>query len=162
MIPLTRKLRFQGDSMLPLLEDGDEVLMRSASWGETAPGDLVVWARFSQKGASLVVHRLVSLSSTAEGNGFSAATQGDANPYPDEPPASGDLLGKVVGFRRRWVSFTLGAGAGRFWDRSCRLYARLIVRPWSRGGSPSPLRALILTPPRLLFLLLSRLPSRPS
>lgn len=154
VITVTRRFSFSGDSMLPLLQDGDQIWVRSIPWEQAASGDLMVFARFSSGRPSLVVHRLLAKDRTA------VRTRGDACRQPDAPAQPGDFLGKVVGFERGALRLALESAPGRRWNWFCRIYGRLFLGWWREAAGPlgGPGRGLLraaLLPARLaagLFL----------
>ncbi|MBI5211585.1 MAG: S24/S26 family peptidase [Elusimicrobia bacterium] len=147
MIPLTRRFAFQGDSMLPLLESGDEVWVRAVPLEDAEPGDLLVWARFQGAQPALVVHRLLGVGRSAGGE-LVARTRGDARLHDDEPFGAGEFLGKVVALRRGGSFVDLQSCAGRLYDGACRFCAGVFLRGGTGG---SRLRRAVLAPSRLLL-----------
>lgn len=153
-LKLTQRFTVSGDSMLPLLEPGDEVWVRAGA-AEASPGDLLVFARFKGRDPSLVVHRL-----SADG-----LTRGDACLAADPPREKRDCLGRVVALRRRGKLLSLDSPAGAAWDGFCRLYAAVFLRFWREGpldwlerrgfgGAARLLRGAALAPARGLGALL--------
>lgn len=140
-IKLTQRFTVSGDSMLPLLEPGDEVWVRAQAQAE--PGALMVYARFNGREPSLVVHRLLGQS----------LTRGDSSPHNDPPQEAGDFLGQVVAFKRGGAVVDLDSPRGKILNHFCRLYARLILR-WWRELKAERFRAAALAPARLVFSLL--------
>lgn len=154
MIPLTRRFTLRGDCMLPTIEPGDEVWVRTGPLGDAA-GRLVAYGRFTQGVPELAVHRLLE----------DGRTRADARLSCDPAGENAAFMGRVVAVTRGGRVAALDAGRGRAWDRFCRLYARVFMAPWRErvlnrlegplGGFPQrALRGAALAPPRLLFRLL--------
>jgi len=141
-VAITRIFRFQGDSMLPLLEEDDELWVRAVPWKDVREQDLMVYARFGADAPSLVVHRLLGRGPRAR----AARLRGDSRRYTDSPVALGDFLGKAIAFKRGATLVAFSSPGGRFWDRFCLWYARLLLQ-WT----PEALRGAALALPRLLF-----------
>lgn len=140
-IKLTQRFTVSGDSMLPLLEPGDEVWVRPQAKSE--PGALMVYARFNGREPSLVVHRLLGRF----------LTRGDSSLHKDPPQEAGDFLGQVVAFKRGNAVVDLDSFRGKILNHFCRLYARIVLCRWS-GLKNGVLRAVALAPARLVYSLL--------
>jgi hypothetical protein len=82
------ELTLRGDSMAPLVRDGDVVCVEP---GAARPGELVL----AERDGRLVTHRLVSLAAGV------AVTRGDACRGDDPPVPATALLGRVVRIKRR-------------------------------------------------------------
>lgn len=122
-------LRVSGESMLPLLRDGDRVEIRPAAPEDLRRGDLLVF----QQGEHLLVHRLVAR------HGADWVARGDNLPDRDPPIPLEAVLGKVrrVDGRAGHIDLARGpwpaaqallgylAGARRCGGRRDRLLARL-------------------------------------
>jgi len=106
-----------GDSMAPLLLDGDRLRV-SHVIGHVRRGDVLV---FRRQGV-LVAHRV--LRSRREGARVVFLTKGDGVPSPDRPPVEEEqLVGRVVGLDRdgryvaldrpkwRWLGWIIASGA---------------------------------------------------
>ena len=90
--------RVDGYSMLPTLEGGDLVVIRSVPIGSVHVGDIIVYNGLCSTGGESVVHRVVSITSSG-----GLITEGDNNPGPDQslgiasgPITQQCLEGKVV------------------------------------------------------------------
>jgi RimJ/RimL family protein N-acetyltransferase len=102
-------LVLRGESMAPLLRDGDRLRVEPLSGRTPAPGEVVV----ARRGERLVAHRLVEVI------GGEVVTRGDACRESDPPLPAGELLGRVVAVERRGRAIALpeapaesGAGPG--------------------------------------------------
>ncbi|HZQ94429.1 MAG TPA: S24 family peptidase [Candidatus Sulfotelmatobacter sp.] len=86
---LSGSLRMQvtGWSMLPTIWPGDTLMVTAAGPSEIASGEVGLFRREG----SFFVHRVLEKS----GDGGQILSRGDANPAPDPPFDSGQLLGKV-------------------------------------------------------------------
>lgn len=80
----------RGDSMLPLLEDGDRVEIVARA--RYLPGDIVAFRRADQR---LCVHRLLGFRPTR--GGWRMVTRGDAARALDPPLEPEQVLGRIVG-----------------------------------------------------------------
>ena len=152
MIPVTRRFTLRGDCMLPLLEPGDEIWVRS---GAPEPGRLVAYARFTGRAPEIVVHRLL-----ADGS-----TRADARRAGDPAGEAAAFMGRVVALRRNGRLAALETPRGRAWDAFSVVYARAFLSWWREGvleplgevlggALRRPLRAAALLPPHVLFRLL--------
>jgi len=82
-----------GHSMLPLLQNGDQVVV-AHGWASGRRGDVVVFRR----GDALVVHRVLRMY-----NGNSepmVITKGDNLSYFDAPLGANDIVGRVLAIKR--------------------------------------------------------------
>lgn len=160
-LSVTRKRPIRGDCMAPLLEDGDELWVRSGSWEELREGEIAVFARWEESRPSIVAHRLLRLPSGPAG----ALTRADSRRKADAPLETRDLMGRVVGFRRRGKTVAFGTSRARLYDKLCLFYARVfhclwrewVLYPLMRSGRDRAARiarAAGLAPARIAFRLL--------
>src|SRR5262249_23064551 len=101
------RIEFHGDSMLPLLRDGDMLVVESVAWGQIDPGDIVIY-RFDDRYPALRVMEKL------EDKLFLKA---DNWPAPIFEVWRDDVLGRVVGLRRNGVETSCTA---RGWRRVAR------------------------------------------
>ena len=92
------RLRARGMSMLPSLWPGDLLTVQAVSLDEVTVGNIVLVMREKR----CFIHRLVKLQVFEKGVYF--VTRGDAMPHCD-PPASAELLGRVIRVQRANRSF---------------------------------------------------------
>ncbi|MDD3080125.1 MAG: signal peptidase I [Paludibacter sp.] len=85
------KIKLSGQSMFPVLRNGDWGLIIRCSFNEIRNGDIVVMKNDSGK---YIAHRLIR----KKGNLF--ITKGDNNLYYDKPFPESSIVGKVIGFER--------------------------------------------------------------
>lgn len=96
-----RRFRMIGDSMSPLIQDGDGVVVEHST-ADIEIGDVILYQKPSlpgqtptgEQGRGFVVHRVVQVLD--EGPQPLFVTQGDNRPLPDPPLERGQILGKVV------------------------------------------------------------------
>jgi len=82
----------QGNSMLPLLGEGDVVFILKAYPNEIREGDIIVfWAPGK---THLIIHRVIKVIQ-GHGNTY-YITKGDNNPFPDSGIAYDEVVGKVL------------------------------------------------------------------
>ncbi len=128
-----------GNSMLPLLREGDQVLV--ARRRHFVIGDLVLFLQREQ----LIVHRVVGSGPTGASTWI---TQGDNCCAPDRPVPAMQMLGKVIAIRRgsivhkvdswwwRWVNPLIGCCASsmvyrpmqQLLLRICARYLRRVLK----------------------------------
>ena len=132
------RLTVTGDSMGPLLASGDQVELAPLG-GRPRRGQVVLARRAD---GSVLLHRLLRIR--ADGR---VQTRGDAHWRLDDPLEAGEVLGRVVRFRKgrgNWQRAPLGAGAAarsllalaRSW-----LAYRLCASPGATPRARSILRA---------------------
>ncbi len=121
-----------GHSMLPLLREGDQVLV--ARRRTYAIGDLVLFLQ----GGELIVHRVVAYEPTPASTWI---VQGDNCSVPDRPISAIQMLGKVIAIRHgqtihaidswrwHWVNPLIARCAV---SAACRPLQRLILRVCAR------------------------------
>lgn len=98
-------VEFHGDSMLPVLRDGDRLAVDSIEWERIAPGDIVIY-RFDDRFPALrVVEKLAD----------KLFLKADNWPAPIFEVWPEDILGLVVGLRRNGVEIS---SASTVWRRA--------------------------------------------
>ncbi len=132
------RLRLYGQSMYPLLRDGDLVDIVPISPKQVRIGDIV----FFRSGRRLLAHRVIKR--TVEGRSVRLITQGDSLPTADRPiDDEADLLGRVEIVYRNGRAIRLDRGmigligrllAGHRWLHRC---ARLATRGIRRLHRPT-------------------------
>lgn len=132
-----RTLYFHGESMRPLLIEGDEVVVEPVDWNRIRPGDIITYRYLDRFPTRRVIRK--------------SATGLDlwCDNWPDRffTAARADVLGRAIARRRNGVWLTVRDGE---WARArrtaLRRYLRLVVLPplyWrARGMAGSVLRAL--------------------
>jgi signal peptidase I len=121
-IPIT------GCSMLPLLRDGDEVLVRHG-WADARRGDVVV---FRHKG-TLIAHRVLRIyQGQVEPT---LITKGDNSPRLDSPVKANEIVGRVLTVKRGGRSMLLDTPAWRIvgWLIAVSTLAWIELRGWGRA-----------------------------
>ena len=111
---LTIELTARGDSMRPLLYDGDRLSVEPARAATLRLDDVAV----ALQEGGLLIHRVVSLAPLV--------LRGDA--LAEDDAARVQVIGRVVAFRRRGVKVRLDTRAGQLWSRLCRLASRSWLR----------------------------------
>lgn len=81
----------QGESMLPFLRAGDEVLV-AHRYHDIRRGDIVVF----RIGDKLIIHRVLQI----DGHTGRITTGGDNTTRFDDPVTHADIIGRVIGLRR--------------------------------------------------------------
>jgi signal peptidase I len=124
------RLRVNGDSMAPLLQPGDSVLVAAVAPALIERGDLILFRRTGE----VVTHRVVAKSCTGW------RTKGDNRRHLDPAVGSQEILGRVVAIERgagkidlqkgRWratnrVLGLIGWAEGSLWRVGAALKARL-------------------------------------
>lgn len=108
----------RGTSMLPVLQDGDEVSVRPARfyW----PGQVLVFADLQ---GQVWVHRLLGLKPSS--GGWRLYLKGDNTPKMDPPIETARVIGRVVAVRRNGADRPLRGGDNLLrWMRSLQEYLR--------------------------------------
>ena len=85
------RIRVTSQSMAPLINTGDMILVESVPVQEIACGEIVIF----KNGSDLLTHRLVSKK------GDSLITKGDANLFPDGRLSSQEVIGWVTAIERK-------------------------------------------------------------
>ncbi len=94
------RLRVSGQSMAPLVERGDLVLVQRVTPADLRRGDLLL----VEQGGDFLVHRLVANDT------HGVRTKGDKSSYADLPLPPQDVLGRVVAVERDGRRIELGRG----------------------------------------------------
>ena len=103
------RIELHGDSMLPLLRDGDMLVVESVAWEQIAPGDIVVY-RFDDRYPTLrVMEKLQD----------KLFLKADNWPAPIFEAWRDDVLGRVAGLRRDGVE-TACTARGWWRIKTCR------------------------------------------
>ncbi len=82
------RMKGRGQSMYPLIQNGDILLIEPKSTDEFKIGDIIFYRRPS---GTYVVHRLIKKNGSA-----TLQSKGDNLPYYDAPVTVGEVLGKVI------------------------------------------------------------------
>jgi len=133
------RFRARGNSMWPLVRDGDILLVRPIGTGEVRLGDLVL---FHTGKGNVVVHRVVRCD--AGRGGMRYLVQGDAGSGPDGLIPAAQVQGRVTSLEREGVAIDLQHAASRALSRLA------VVRARCKAGRGRPAR--------LVFRLLKRFP----
>lgn len=115
----------RGNSMKPLLHDGDQVRIQHGVRG-IAVGDIIV---FRQRD-TLVVHRVVRIRLQHATPHF--VTKGDNVRHFDPPVLTADVLGKVLAVERGGQSLPVTSRGWRLFGRIVAFTGRLWATPYSR------------------------------
>ena len=122
-----RLFRYRGNSMWPLFQDGDLLVVKKVSVEELRPGDCVVYKKSG--GNAFIAHRIITVRPKI-------VTRGDFKPANDkEPVPSSSIVGRVKG-RIRYGHFTrISGGIKGIWLGRFYRYAGLLepTREY-RGG----------------------------
>lgn len=128
-----------GESMLPLLQPGDQVLV-SHGHADVRPGDIiVVW-----HSGRLLIHRLVRISGNGKHRTF--VTKGDNTLRFDSPVSAEEIIGKAIAIKRQGRQIFLRTKTGRIlgWliATSARLNASVLntgsrVKQFFLGSQPN-------------------------
>ncbi len=103
-------LPVQGYSMLPLLRDGDSILV-THDLSNMRKGDILVF----QRADGLVAHRLIQVVKHS-GNSPVYLTKGDNCTYFDAPLAGKDILGRVNSVRKDGRTYDFTAARWQVWN----------------------------------------------
>jgi signal peptidase I len=117
------RLRVSGQSMAPLVERGDLVLVQRVNPADLRRGDLVL----VEQGGGFLVHRLVAAprrrgARSCGPDAHQVQTKGDNASYADLPLLPQDVLGRVVAVERDGRRIELGRG---WWPMVNRLLGLL-------------------------------------
>ena len=135
------RLRVKGDSMLPMLRDGDVVDVLQVSPGQLRIGDLLL---IETKGGGLLLHRY--LTSRVRGGRVWLITKGDASREVDTPISPEQVRGRVVQINREGQIVSLEGRKVRLanyalaklspyrhlFERVVRLFNLRKLSPWFR------------------------------
>jgi signal peptidase I len=88
-----------GQSMLPLIQNGDNVLVEHGT-GSISRGDIIVFLQADK----MVAHRVLRIK--RQGASFTLTAKGDNNPYFDPPVEVKQVVGRVLKIKRgdEWIS----------------------------------------------------------
>jgi len=81
----------EGQSMEPLLQTGDIVIVYKVDEGDLRLGDIVV---YKKSDGSLIIHRIIDIYETS--SAIVIITKGDNNAFPDPPITADQVIGKVL------------------------------------------------------------------
>ena len=138
-IPIT------GSSMLPLIRDGDHVLVAHGCAG-VRQGDVVVFRRRGQ----LIAHRVLCICDGGAGSTF--VTKGDHASQFDSPLSADEIVGRVLAVERGNRYMPLDTAAWRMlgWLMAVSTLAWIKLYGWSRdlkqrllGPQPNRLTAFV-------------------
>lgn len=132
-----KALRFQahGASMVPLVRDGDVLLVQPLEPAALRIGDVILCGT---EPGRIVVHRVIRCVAGPEGRRFTV--QGDAVARPDGTIPAAQAYGRVAAIERGGAQIDMGAPAMRLLSRMAALRSR-----WRLGrGRPSRLAAHLL------------------
>ncbi len=133
------RITVTSNSMSPLLQAGDEIIIITTATEQLQPGDIITMATHT----GLLTHRFWGLS--AAGGQTWLITRGDKPLWFDLPTPTADLLGRVIARQRDGRLLDLEAGGGRWLDshlaRLAAIENRIIasanpsekVALWKRG-----------------------------
>jgi hypothetical protein len=142
------RFRAGGASMVPFVRNGDTLTIAPLANQPPRLGDVVAFSQPTEKGAHLVVHRVVGRQGTA------LVVQGDGNGCAPEVICSENVLGRLVEVERNGRHVRLGMGSERplvAWLSRTRLLWILVWPVWhqvrklfkplnsSNGSSSSPI-----------------------
>lgn len=89
-----------GESMLPLLQPGDQVLV-SHNYADIRPGDIIViW-----QAGRLLIHRIIRIG--GDGTHRTIFTKGDNARQFDSPVGAEEIIGKAIALKRRGRQISL-------------------------------------------------------
>ncbi len=147
------RLTVTGNSMRPLLQAGDGVVVQSIDPLALRPGDMIV----VQRGGEWITHRLV----VVDERGWH--THGDATCYGDEAASAAQIVGRVIAIERNGQTIDLRQPRWRAVDRRINRVQRVQLRVLAAaraiggtrsGGMEQGLAALINWPFRLIVRVL--------
>ncbi len=134
------RLKIAGNSMFPLIKDGDSVLVEHGAAG-IRRGDIIVFRR----GNDLAAHRVLCICDSDAGPTFTA--KGDNAPRPDRPLSADKIVGRVLVVERggRYMSLDTAIWRGIGWLIAASTLAWRRLCGWSqvlgqRGSGPRPHR----------------------
>jgi len=121
LIPIT------GRSMLPVLQDGDRVLVAHGCTG-VRRGDVVVF----RHAGGLVAHRVLRLYAGDAGPTF--VTKGDNAPQFDPPLNAGEIVGRALAVERDGRRMSLDTAAWRMagWSIAAGTLGWIMLYGWGR------------------------------
>jgi hypothetical protein len=118
----------EGQSMTPLLREGDSVLVSHGREG-VQRGSVVL---FRQKG-KLVAHRVLRITRDSEGS--TLTTKGDSLRSIDAPVPADNIVGRVVAIKRQERKLRLDSPCWRFtgWLIAAATLAAAVPYRWGRA-----------------------------
>jgi signal peptidase I len=120
------------NSMSPLIRRGDQIQIAPKTAEQLQPGDIIVY-----KGpANLITHRFWGFLSEKEQTRL--VTRGDRPQHFDSPIAPANLVGQVIGRRRKQHFLDLAVGRGKWLNNHLANLARLEIRLFAKPISLSP------------------------
>jgi signal peptidase I len=132
-----KSLRFQahGTSMLPLVRDGDILLVQPLAARAVGLGDLVLFCR---EPGQVVVHRVIRVQAGPQGRRYTV--QGDAVAQPDGSIPEAQVYGRVAALDRGSEHIDMDRAVVRVlgWLAALRSRGR-----WGRGRGPRLARWLV-------------------
>ena len=117
---LQLKFHVSGDSMLPLLKDGDYVSVQPSD--RYKRGDMIVY-----ESNTIVVHRIIETKNSLQGQLY--ITKGDNNFIKDPPVLKDEIVGKVVGIYHDGAKYSVKL------DRFQRIMTLLSMFKWFHMGN---------------------------
>jgi hypothetical protein len=123
--------RAHGTSMVPFLRDRDTLTIAPLANQPPRLGDVVAFSFPTEKGARLVVHRVVGRQ------GICLAVQGDGNGCTRETISPENILGRLVKVEREGKCVRVGLGPERWliaWLSRTKLLWSLVWPVWRRVG----------------------------
>jgi signal peptidase I len=104
-------LRVSGNSMYPLIRQGDSIRLEKCTAGTLAIGDIITF----KKDGNYFTHRLVW--TTKRANGIRLITKGDNEINTDSPVSPNHIVGKAVAIKRANRTLHLESPFWRFVNR---------------------------------------------
>jgi len=126
------RLRVQGTSMFPLLQEGEFVLVKPVSAEDLQPGDLIAFRRQNE----VIMHRLVAI------NPEGYITLGDHSSTLDPPVLSENILGCVAAIEKDGQQKSLWGGRWTIIHQSLAWLGCQAAAPRRTGWAARLLRAL--------------------
>jgi signal peptidase I len=114
------------NSMSPLIRRGDQIRLGPTTAESLNPGDIIVFLG----PANLITHRYWGCY--AENSETCLVTKGDRPQHFDQPFTQGNLVGQVIGRRRKQQLLNLSAGAGKWLNNHLAALAKLEIRLFSK------------------------------
>jgi len=150
------RIKIAGNSMLPLIVDGDGVLVEHGAT-EIRRGDIIVF----RYGNDLAAHRVLSIHRGDDGPTY--VTKGDNAPRSDPPLSAGEIVGRVLAIERggRHLPLDTPAWQALGWLIAAGTLAWARLYSWSRvlkqrvwGPQPNRVTAFLRQSALALFPLL--------
>ncbi len=124
------RLTIVSESMTPLLQVGDQVVLEAVSAETLTPGDIVVL----EESHDMLTHRYWQ---TLDHEGRThLITRGDRPTAYDQPRPIDDLIGRVVGRVRNGQMLALDSGKGKQLNRRLARIARFENRQFANSAEP--------------------------